>query len=145
MQEFVQHCKTVYCLDRFLIMNSSIKDGLWEIHRKHPSIKAFITGRRSTDPYAETMTFFTESTKGWAPFMRVSPVLNWTYSDVWNYIAQRKVPYCKLYDQGYTSLGSKSSTVKNASLLKEDGTYKPASECEPSKERLSRVDLMTKK
>lgn len=53
----------------------------------------------------------------WPPVMRISPLLEWHYSDIWNYILFYKVPYCSLYDQGYTSLGSASCTARNPSLL----------------------------
>lgn len=36
---------------------------------------------------------------------RVHPILNFTLSDIWDYIKEFKVPYVKLYDQGYKSLG----------------------------------------
>ena len=36
------------------------------------------------------------------------------------------VPYCSLYDHGYTSLGAVSTTEPNSVLLLDDGTYLPA-------------------
>jgi len=33
------------------------------------------------------------------------PIIDWTDGDIWGYIRQRKVPYCKLYDEGFTRLG----------------------------------------
>jgi phosphoadenosine phosphosulfate reductase len=35
----------------------------------------------------------------------LSPIINWTNSDVWNFIRNRKMEYCELYDQGYTRIG----------------------------------------
>jgi Phosphoadenosine phosphosulfate reductase family len=58
--------------------------------------------------------------------MRINPILNWMYSDVWAYLLHIKAPYCSLYDQGYTSLGSIKDTVRNNALLLPDGTYTPA-------------------
>lgn len=54
--------------------------------------------------------------KDWPQVMRVSPILNWHYSDIWDYLLLFKVPYCSIYDQGYTSLGSAHNTVPNPEL-----------------------------
>jgi len=35
----------------------------------------------------------------------VSPIIDWTDDDVWQYIRQFNVPYCLLYDQGYKRIG----------------------------------------
>lgn len=48
--------------------------------------------------------------------MRVNPILDWSYRDVWAFLLVSKVRYCSLYDQGYTSIGSIHDTVPNALL-----------------------------
>jgi len=35
----------------------------------------------------------------------LSPILYWTGSNVWKFIHQNEMPYCELYDQGFTRLG----------------------------------------
>ena len=35
----------------------------------------------------------------------ISPMIHWPDSVLWNFIRDRKMPYCELYDQGYTRLG----------------------------------------
>jgi len=35
----------------------------------------------------------------------LSPIVDWLNEDVWQYIRQHKMPYCKLYDEGYTRIG----------------------------------------
>lgn len=35
----------------------------------------------------------------------LNPIINWEDEDVWEFIHKYNLPYCKLYDQGYTRLG----------------------------------------
>lgn len=65
------------------------------------------------DPNAEGQEFFCPSSVGWPPFMRVNPVLEWTYSDVWAFLRGTHAPYCSLYDHGYTSIGGTDNTAPN--------------------------------
>ena len=37
--------------------------------------------------------------------IKLNPLFNWTTAQVWHYIKQNKVPYNKLHDQGYPSIG----------------------------------------
>lgn len=60
---------------------------------------------------------------GWPKFIRVCPVLNWSYSLIWEYIDKNCINYCKLYAEGYTSLGSRSKTRPNPKLLTKEGNF----------------------
>lgn len=35
----------------------------------------------------------------------LSPILDWTDRDVWQFIRQQNLPYCELYDQGFYRIG----------------------------------------
>lgn len=35
----------------------------------------------------------------------LNPIVDWETENVWRYIRQNKIPYCSLYDQGYTRVG----------------------------------------
>lgn len=37
--------------------------------------------------------------------VKINPLANWTWGDVWHYIATREVPYNPLHDQFYPSIG----------------------------------------
>ena len=41
---------------------------------------------------------------------KVCPLADWTERDVWNYIFENDVPYNKLHDQGYSSIGCTNCT-----------------------------------
>jgi FAD synthetase len=62
--------------------------------------------------------------------MRVFPILDWNYNQVWQFLRKYELPYCSLYDEGYTSLGEMDNSSKNPHLReeREDGTviYRPA-------------------
>lgn len=35
----------------------------------------------------------------------VRPIIDWTEAEVWSYIIENNIPYCKLYDEGFDRLG----------------------------------------
>jgi 3'-phosphoadenosine 5'-phosphosulfate sulfotransferase (PAPS reductase)/FAD synthetase len=37
--------------------------------------------------------------------IKINPLADWTRQQVWDYIHEYDVPYNRLYDQGYTSIG----------------------------------------
>ncbi|KAJ3683950.1 hypothetical protein LUZ61_013114 [Rhynchospora tenuis] len=111
-------------------IQSDFKSGLEQLINQKPT-KAIFLGTRIGDPNAVGQEQFSPSSTGWPPFMRVNPILDWSYRDVWSFILTCKVKYCSLYDQGYTSIGSIYDTVPNALLSISDGSepkrnFKPA-------------------
>jgi phosphoadenosine phosphosulfate reductase len=42
--------------------------------------------------------------------LKLNPLANWTMEEVWNYIKNYQVPYNKLHDQGYPSIGCSPCT-----------------------------------
>lgn len=39
--------------------------------------------------------------RGWV----ICPILDWSTSDIWNFIRQKSLPYCCLYDRGFKRIG----------------------------------------
>jgi FAD synthetase len=71
---------------------------------------AFVLGTRSSDPNSKSQGHFAPSSHYMPPFMRVNPILEWTYGHVWHFLRLFQLPYCCLYDMGYTSLGTVKDT-----------------------------------
>ncbi|XP_024992380.1 FAD synthase-like isoform X2 [Cynara cardunculus var. scolymus] len=101
------------------ILRQDFKSGLEALLKAKP-IRAIFLGVRIGDPTAVGQEQFSPSSSGWPPFMRVNPILDWSYRDVWAFLLTCKVQYCGLYDQGYTSIGSIHDTVPNALLCIKD-------------------------
>lgn len=81
-----------------------------------PHVKAVFMGSRMDDPGCENIGFTAQTDAGWPDFMRLNPIFDWTYHEVWEYILLRKIQYPKLYDEGFTSIGEKQMTVRNPHL-----------------------------
>nr|XP_043609085.1 FAD synthase-like isoform X2 [Erigeron canadensis] len=101
------------------ILRQDFKSGL-EVLLKNKPTRAIFLGVRVGDPTAAGQEIFSPSSPGWPAFMRVNPILDWSYRDVWAFLLTCKVQYCSLYDQGYTSIGSVNDTTPNALLCIND-------------------------
>lgn len=104
------------------------------------TVQGIFLGTRSGDPNAGDQQIFSPSSVGWPTFMRINPIMDWSYHDVWEFLILCKLPYCSLYDQGYTSLGSVETTFPNMALARPDGNFSPAHMLQdPKLERSGRI------
>ncbi|KAH8250543.1 hypothetical protein KR038_001470, partial [Drosophila bunnanda] len=159
IDDFVERCVASYRV-KLVEYEGSLKEALTHMAADMPRIQAVFVGSRNTDPYCETLAPMQPTDIDWPPMMRLNPLLEWSYHDVWNYIHLNDVPYCSLYDKGYTSVGNRCNTIPNPHLRRpsdsqrdncdcitdsdcdpaESGGYRPAWELEdPSLERAGRL------
>lgn len=97
--------------------NLDIKSALYKLKDDHNGIKAIFMGVRRTDNvWYKNMTVFQKTDQGWPDYVRINPIVDWSYPCVWAYLLKYEIKYCALYDEGYTSLGKKSNSVKNEHL-----------------------------
>jgi len=120
VDEFVNQCREVYNID-LMTVDDSLKSGLGAFLAERPSIQAILIGTRATDPNGGSLTDFDPTDSDWPAIIRVHPILNWHYSHVWQFLKELDVDWCKLYNSGYTSLGSSFNTYKNPFLKTDDG------------------------
>lgn len=75
------------------------------LRRALSGLDAWITGLRRDQAPSRTRIPKVERDASHGGIFKVSPLAEWTYDQVWDYIREHDVPYHGLYDQGYTSIG----------------------------------------
>jgi phosphoadenosine phosphosulfate reductase len=76
---------------------------------KHLSVRAILTGRRKSQGGARgTLDIIEIDETG---LIKINPLANWSFQQVESYIRRNHVPYNKLLDQGYRSVGDWHSTA----------------------------------
>ena len=74
------------------------------LQRALKGLEVWITGLRAAQSVtreAMQLVEYDESNR----VIKLNPLLAWSENDVWNFIKENKVPYNKLHDQGYPSIG----------------------------------------
>ena len=79
---FVRDTVAQYDLELVTCANVGFADGLRLCIEEHNSA-AFVLGTRYSDPNAGGQQDFAPSSDWMPPFMRVNPILSWSYADVW--------------------------------------------------------------
>jgi len=129
MERFIEDTQKRYDMDLWTVAGP-IRTGLTTVMEQHPDVKAVLMGTRRSDPHAANLQAFQMTDPGWPSLMRVSPILDWSYQQVWTFLRCLDLPYCCLYDKGYTSIGNRGNTRPNPALcfVGDDGVevYRPA-------------------
>ncbi|TYZ57618.1 hypothetical protein PybrP1_007400 [[Pythium] brassicae (nom. inval.)] len=118
VRAFIERCVTECALSCHVYKCSfveGVQDVLDKLH-----VKGIYMGVRGGDPHTEDLEHYAPSTPGWPAFLRINPILRWTYADVWRFLRECGLDYCELYDHGYTSLGNIYDTVQNPALWQKE-------------------------
>lgn len=83
VEDFVVMSERVYslALQRYVM---PMKVGFESYLADNPSVKAIFVGTRRTDPHGALLTNFDETDHGWPKFMRIHPVIDWHYVEIWS-------------------------------------------------------------
>ncbi|KAL4891546.1 hypothetical protein BDV59DRAFT_65706 [Aspergillus ambiguus] len=120
VEDFVRWSARAYHLDIIKYTTdpprSTLRSSFENYLALNPTVKAIFVGTRRTDPHGAKLTHFDRTDRGWPDFVRIHPVIDWHYAEIWAFIRHLRLRYCPLYDQGYTSLGGQTDTYPNPKL-----------------------------
>lgn len=75
------------------------------LNRALKSLKAWVTGLRRDQSVTRAEVLKIEKDNAHGGIFKINPLVDWTNEDVWAYIKKNQVPYNKLHDLGYPSIG----------------------------------------
>lgn len=140
VRDFVKWVVSILDLEMKMLQGQSFRAGMEGLVSE--GLRAVVMGQRRGDPWMKDVDVFSPSSEGWPVFMRINPIIDWCYGDVWTFLRMFGLPYCSLYNDGYTSLGSIGTTFRNPALRRPDGSYAAAHEL--TKEELERDGRMSR-
>ena len=80
------------------------------LNRALKGLDAWITGIRREQSVTRTTIRKIEKDEGHEGLIKINPLADWSQEDVWNYIKKNSVPYNRLHDLGYPSIGCSPCT-----------------------------------
>ncbi|MGH7826589.1 MAG: phosphoadenylyl-sulfate reductase [Candidatus Binatia bacterium] len=75
------------------------------LNRALSEVNAWMTGLRREQAVTRSEVRKIELDKDHGNILKINPLVDWRYEQVWNYIRDHNVPYNRLHDQGYPSIG----------------------------------------
>ncbi|KAI5201681.1 putative FAD synthetase [Aureobasidium subglaciale] len=82
VEDFVQLSIDTYHLD-LARYAKSMRQAFGDYLHDSTKVKAIFVGTRRTDPHGATLKYFDPTDRGWPAFMRIHPVIDWHYAEVW--------------------------------------------------------------
>jgi phosphoadenosine phosphosulfate reductase len=79
------------------------------LRRAMTDVDVWVTGIRREQSVTRILTDVVELDNATGR-IKVNPLVDWTEDDVWNYIKENEVPYNKLHDSGFPSIGCQPCT-----------------------------------
>ena len=75
------------------------------LNRALKDLDAWMTGLRREQAVTRVDARKVELDKDHGDIVKVNPLVDWSYDDVWEYIRKNNLPYNRLHKQGYPSIG----------------------------------------
>ena len=75
------------------------------LNRALTGLEAWITGLRRDQVVTRGTIKKVDLDANHGGMIKVNPLADWTWEQVWDYVKQRQIPYNVLHDQGYPSIG----------------------------------------
>jgi phosphoadenosine phosphosulfate reductase len=75
------------------------------LNRALKDLNAWVTGLRREQAATRAGVRKIELDKEHGDIFKINPLADWTHDQVWSYIRANNVPYNRLHDQGYPSIG----------------------------------------
>jgi len=94
--------------------NHLMKTVMFNMYIEKHNVKAIFQGLRRDEQTARVGDDYFEKKEAAhliPEHMRIKPILHFTERDIWDNIMVNKIPYCVLYEQGYRSLGAKTTST----------------------------------
>jgi phosphoadenosine phosphosulfate reductase len=80
------------------------------LQRALSGLAVWMTGLRREQSVTRTAAESVERDEAHNGIVKVNPLVDWTTDQVWDYIRERKVPYNRLHDEGFPSIGCEPCT-----------------------------------
>lgn len=80
------------------------------LHRALEGYDMWITGLRKDQSVTRHQNKLVELDENNHGLIKLNPLINWSEEMVWNYIEEYNIPYNKLHDQGFSSIGCQPCT-----------------------------------
>ncbi|MFH1008406.1 MAG: phosphoadenylyl-sulfate reductase [Candidatus Latescibacterota bacterium] len=84
------------------------------LSRALSGLRAWITGMRREQSVTRKTVAQVAPDDAHKGLLKINPLIHWSSDEVWEYIRENKLPYNRLHDQGYPSIGCEPCTRATA-------------------------------